>query len=68
MPLRDDNPSEVDLLGFEDVADVVESIVTRADMDPVTVGVNAPWVAGSPPSCNSSNGASTDAKTSSAFL
>jgi hypothetical protein len=46
MPLRDDNPSEVDLLGFEDVVDVVESIVTRADLDPVTVGVNAPWGGG----------------------
>lgn len=46
MPLRDDNPSEVDLLGFEDVVDVVEAIVTRADLDPVTVGVNAPWGGG----------------------
>lgn len=46
MPLRDDNPSEVDLLGFEDVVDVVESIVTRADLDPVTVGINAPWGGG----------------------
>lgn len=46
MPLRDDNPSDVDLLGFEDVVDVVESIVTRADLDPVTVGVNAPWGGG----------------------
>lgn len=46
MPLRDDNPSEVDLLGFEDVVDVLESIVTRADLDPVTVGVNAPWGGG----------------------
>lgn len=46
MPLRDDNPSKVDLLGFEDVVDVVESIVTRADLDPVTVGVNAPWGGG----------------------
>jgi len=42
MPLRDDNPSSVDLLGFEDVVDVVEAIVTRPDLDPVTVGVNAP--------------------------
>ena len=33
MPLRDDNPSEVDLLGFEDVVDVLESIVTRADIE-----------------------------------
>jgi hypothetical protein len=46
MPLRDDNPSEVDLLGFEDVVDVVESIVTRPDLDPVTLGVNAPWGGG----------------------
>jgi KAP family P-loop domain len=46
MPLRDDNPSEIDLLGFEDVVDVVESIITRADMDPVTVGINAPWGGG----------------------
>jgi hypothetical protein len=46
MPLRDDNPSDVDLLGFEDVVDVVEEIVTRPDLDPVTVGVNAPWGGG----------------------
>lgn len=46
MPLRDDNPSEIDLLGFEDVVDVVESIVTRPDLDPVTVGINAPWGGG----------------------
>lgn len=46
MPLRDDNPSEVDLLGFEDVVDIVEAIITRADLDPVTVGINAPWGGG----------------------
>lgn len=46
MPLRDDNPSDVDLLGFEDVVDVVEEIVTRPDLDPVTAGVNAPWGGG----------------------
>lgn len=46
MPLRDDNPSDVDLLGFEDVVDIVESIITRADLDPVTVGINAPWGGG----------------------
>jgi hypothetical protein len=46
MPLRDDNPSEIDLLGFEDVVDLVEEIVTRPDLDPVTVGVNAPWGGG----------------------
>lgn len=46
MPLRDDNPSEIDLLGFEDVVDVVQEIVLRRDLDPVTVGVNAPWGGG----------------------
>lgn len=46
MPLRDDNPSKIDLLGFEDVVDVLEAIVTRPDLDPVTVGVNAPWGGG----------------------
>jgi hypothetical protein len=46
MPLRDDNPSAVDLLGFEDVVDVVEEIVLRRDLDPITVGVNAPWGGG----------------------
>lgn len=46
MPLRDDNPSSVDLLGFEDVVDIVEEIVRRRDLDPVTIGVNAPWGGG----------------------
>jgi hypothetical protein len=39
MPLRDDNPSPIDLLGFEDVVDIVEEIVLRRDLNPVTVGV-----------------------------
>jgi len=46
MPLRDDNPSPIDLLGFEDVVNIVEEIVLRRDLDPVTVGVNAPWGGG----------------------
>ena len=46
MPLRDDNPSKVDLLGFEDIVDAVESTVTRLDLDPITVGINAPWGGG----------------------
>ena len=46
MPLRDDNPSDIDLLGFEDVVDLVEEIVTRRDLDPVTIGINAPWGGG----------------------
>jgi hypothetical protein len=46
MPLRDDNPSRIDLLGFEDIVTAVESTVTRLDLDPITVGINAPWGGG----------------------
>jgi len=63
MPLRDDNPSPVDLLGFQDVGDVVEEIVLRRDLDPVTVGVNAPWVAARLPCCICSSSASHPGKT-----
>lgn len=46
MPLRDDNPSRVDLLGFDDIVAAVESTITREDLDPITVGINAPWGGG----------------------
>jgi len=46
MPLRDDNPSSVDLLGFDDIVAAVESTITRQDLDPITVGINAPWGGG----------------------
>lgn len=46
MPLRDDNPSRVDLLGFDDIVAAVESTITREELDPITVGVNAPWGGG----------------------
>ncbi len=46
MPLRDDNPSRLDLLGFGDIVAAVESTVTRKDLDPITVGINAPWGGG----------------------
>lgn len=46
MPLRDDNPSRVDLLGFDDIVAAIESTVTREDLNPITVGVNAPWGGG----------------------
>lgn len=46
MPLRDDNPSQIDLLGFGDIVAAVESTITREDLDPITVGVNAPWGGG----------------------
>lgn len=46
MPLRDDNPSRIDLLGFDDIVAALESTITREDLDPITVGVNAPWGGG----------------------
>lgn len=45
-PLRDDNPSSVDLIGIDDLVDAVIATVTHENLDPVTVGVNAPWGAG----------------------
>ena len=45
-PLRDDNPSSVDLIGIDDLVDAVVSTVTHPNLDPVTVGVNAPWGGG----------------------
>ena len=44
MPLRDDNPSRVDLLGFDDIVVAIESTITREELQrAITVGVNAPW-------------------------
>lgn len=45
-PLRDDNPSSVDLIGIDDLVDAVVATVTHSNLDPVTVGVNAPWGGG----------------------
>lgn len=44
--LRDDNPSRVDLMGMDALVDAVELTITHADLDPVTVGINAPWGGG----------------------
>ena len=45
-PLWDDNPSVVDLLGFDAVvAPIVDAIVSE-DLDPLTIGVHAKWAAG----------------------
>lgn len=46
MPLRDDNPSPIDLLGFDDIVAAIASTITREDLNPITVGVNAPWGGG----------------------
>lgn len=50
LPLRDDNPSGIDLLGFQDIVETVEATVTKDELDPITVGVNAPWGGGKRPS------------------
>lgn len=44
--LRDDNPSEIDLIGVDRLVDAIEATITHPDLDPVTVGVNAPWGGG----------------------
>ena len=44
--LWDDNPSPVDLLGFDDVAAPVLDALRREHLDPVCVGVFGPWGAG----------------------
>ena len=44
--LWDDNPSPVDLLGFDDVAAPVMDALGSEHLDPVCVGVFGPWGAG----------------------
>ena len=46
MLLWDDNPSEVDLVGFDDVAAPVLKALGRKHLDPICVGVFGPWGAG----------------------
>ena len=44
--LWDDNPSGVDLLGFDAVVVPVMEAISAEELDPVTVGVHAPWGGG----------------------
>lgn len=46
VPLFDDNPAILDLLGFDAVAEVVAKVVTSGGMDPVTVGIHSAWGGG----------------------
>lgn len=46
MALWDDNPSVVDLLGFDTVVTAVESALAVEDLDPLTIGIHAPWGGG----------------------
>lgn len=44
--LWDDNPATLDLLGFDAVAVPVLAALRQVDLDPVTIGVHAPWGGG----------------------
>lgn len=46
LQLWDDNPTTVDLLGFTSIVDTVVAALQSPSMDPVTIGVNAPWGGG----------------------
>jgi len=44
--LWDDNPTSVDMLGFDAVVDTVIAAVTSPDLDPVTVALQSSWGGG----------------------
>jgi hypothetical protein len=44
--LWDDNPSAVDLLGFDAVVAPVLAAVRMPDLDPLTIGIHGPWGGG----------------------
>ncbi len=46
VTLWDDNPADVDLLGFDAVVAPVLAALRQPDLDPITVGVHAPWGGG----------------------
>lgn len=46
FPLWPDNPSPVDLLGFEDIALPIVEVVGRDRLDPVVVGLYGAWGSG----------------------
>ncbi|MFB7650174.1 P-loop NTPase fold protein [Streptomyces sp. NPDC056084] len=46
LQLWDDNPTTVDLLGFASIVDTVVAALRSPSLDPVTIGINAPWGGG----------------------
>jgi hypothetical protein len=44
--LWDDNPSEIDFLGFDAVVVPVMQAIQAPELDPVTIGIHAPWGGG----------------------
>lgn len=46
LRLWDDNPTELDMLGFDAVVETVAGAVCSADLDPVTVALQSSWGGG----------------------
>lgn len=46
LPLFDDNPTSLDLLGFGGVVDAVVRVLNSGGLDPVTIGVQSGWGGG----------------------
>jgi hypothetical protein len=46
IALWDDNPSAIDLLGFDAVVAPVVTAINTPDLDPLTVGIHGPWGGG----------------------
>ncbi|GAA3112823.1 KAP family P-loop NTPase fold protein [Kribbella aluminosa] len=46
LRLWDDNPTELDMLGFDAVVDTVAAAVCSPDLDPVTVALQSSWGGG----------------------
>lgn len=46
LKLWDDNPSLIDLLGFDAVVEPIIEAIGTADVDPLAIGVHSPWGGG----------------------
>jgi hypothetical protein len=46
IQLWDDNPSAIDLLGFDAVVRPILDAIATPDLDPLTIGVQSPWGGG----------------------
>ena len=44
--LTDDNPADSDLLGFDAIVAAIKEALRQANLDPVTIGIHAPWGGG----------------------
>ncbi|MGN5734716.1 KAP family P-loop NTPase fold protein [Arthrobacter psychrochitiniphilus] len=46
LKLWDDNPSFIDLLGFDAVVEPIVQAIGKTDVDPLAIGVHSPWGGG----------------------